>query len=58
MKPTKHIAALVALLLTTTVAVAQTNPCPGWKNPTNFSATFTNAYGGTSNCWSGKVGTG
>ncbi len=57
MKPTKHIAALVALLLTTTVAVAQTNPCPGWKNPTNFSATFTNAYGGTSNCWSGKVGT-
>ena len=59
----RKIMMMTALMLATFAvggeAMAQWNQndaCPGWNNPSNFSAQFLNDTGGYTNCWSGQNG--
>lgn len=52
-------ALMLALFAASGEAYAQWNQndaCPGWNNPSNFSAQFLNDTGGYTNCWSGQNG--
>lgn len=59
----KRVLLMTALLLAVFAAGgdaaaqwSQTTACPGWNNPTNFSAQFLNDTGGMTYCWSGQNG--